>query len=174
MADNLPSLSSTPALVDTDAATIEARLPEVLDQWSRGETTLRDIYGYSDEELYGIAQQAYLLMMEGKLDPARTIFEGLVAIDPKNDYYYRALGVLYHRLGDPDKALKQFTYAIKVNGQDLVSYVNRAEIYCQQGNAILAEQNLQHVLRLCAKTPTHPMAKKANAMLKTLPLYQNY
>jgi Flp pilus assembly protein TadD len=150
-----------------DAAVIEQRIPQLLDKWSRGETSLREIYGYSDQELYGISTQGYTLLMEGKLDAAKNIFEGLVALDPKNDYYYRALGVLYHRLGDGERAIRQFGYAIRVRPGDLISYVNRAEIYVQQKNFAAAEQDLHKVLQI--GRPEHSMVKKASAMLRMLP-----
>lgn len=152
-----------------DQAVLEQRVPALLDKWSRGEANLRDIYGYTEDELYGIAGQGYILMMEGKLEPAKAIFEGLVALDPKNDYYYRALGVLYHRLGDGERAMKQFGYAIKVAPNDLISYVNRAEIAVQQKNFTAAEEDLRQVILLGSREPDHPMVQKAGALLKMMP-----
>lgn len=153
----------------TDYDTIERRIPQMLDKWSRGETNLRDMYGYTDEELYGIATQAFTLLMAGKLEPAKVIFEGLVALDPRNDYYYRALGFLYHRLGDGERAVRQFGYAIQVQPRDLISYVNRAEVYVQQKQYQKAEDDLRRVLQLGASEPNHAMVRKANAMLQLLP-----
>jgi tetratricopeptide (TPR) repeat protein len=152
-----------------DHETIEARIPQMLDKWSRGETSLRDLYGYSDDELYGISTQAYTLLMSGKLEPAKVIFEGLIALDPRNDYYYRALGFLYHRLGDADRAVRQFGYAIQVQPKDLISFVNRAEIYMQQKNYAKAEEDLRRVLQLGASDPDQAMVKKANAMMQMVP-----
>ena len=66
--------------------------------WAQGKLTLREIKGYTDEELYAIAHVGYFFLMQGKNDEARTLFEGLVAVDPRNDYYYRALGVIFQKL----------------------------------------------------------------------------
>jgi tetratricopeptide (TPR) repeat protein len=153
----------------TDYDTIEKRIPQMLDKWSRGETNLRELYGYTDDELYGISTQAFTLLMAGKLEPAKVIFEGLVALDPRNDYYYRALGFLYHRLGDPDRAVRQFGYAIQVQPKDLISYVNRAEVFVQQKNWPKAEDDLRKVVQLGGNDAQHPMVRKANAMLQMLP-----
>jgi Flp pilus assembly protein TadD len=160
-----PRLGTAAAQADADA--IEQRIPALIDKWSRGETSLREIYGYSADELYGISTQGYTLLMEGKLEAAKALFEGLVALDPKNDYYYRALGVIYHRSGDAERAIRQFGYAIRVQPNDLISYVNRAEIYMQQKNFPLAEQDLRHVV--AAANETHPMVRKAQAMLRMIP-----
>lgn len=169
MANERNALSSGQDPQKVDQAVLEQRVPALLDRWSRGEANLRDIYGYTEDELFGISSQGYLLMMEGKLEPAKAIFEGLVALDPKNDYYYRALGVLYHRLGDADRAIKQFGYALKVAPNDFISFVNRAEIYVQQQNFAAAEEDLRQVILLGARTPDHPMVKKAGALMHMLP-----
>ncbi len=153
----------------TDYDTIEQRIPQMLDKWSRGETSLRDLYGYTDDELYGIATQGYTLLMSGKLEPARVIFEGLIALDPRNDYYYRALGFLYHRLGDSERAVRQFGYAIQVQPRDLISYVNRAEIHMQLKSYGKAEEDLRRVLQLGNHDMQEPMVRKATAMLQMLP-----
>jgi tetratricopeptide (TPR) repeat protein len=156
------------ATSDDDAA-VEQRIPLMLDKWSRGETSLRELYGYSDDELYGISTQGYTLLMSGKLEPARVIFEGLIALDPRNDYYYRALGFLYHRLGDADRAVRQFGYAIQVQPRDLISYVNRAEIQMQLKNYPKAEEDLRRVIQLAQDNLEEPMVRKAHAMLQMIP-----
>ena len=94
----------------------------------RGKTTLKDIKGYTDHELYAIAHMAYFYLNQGKTEEAKTLFEGLVALDPKNGYYYRALGVIFYKLGDTERALRQFGYAIRVTPQRPHAYVNRAEV----------------------------------------------
>ena len=93
---------------------LEQRLKRLATQWSQGRVSLKQIVGLSEEELYAVANQGYYMFLQGKSEQARVIFEGLVAIDPKNAYYYRALGAIYWRLKEPQKALKQFTYAIRV------------------------------------------------------------
>src|SRR5512145_1592929 len=91
----------------------QARLSKLVVQWSQGKVSLKQIVGLSEEELYAISSQGYLLFLQGKTESARVIFEGLVAIDPRNPYYYRALGAIYWRLKEPARAIKQFTYAIR-------------------------------------------------------------
>lgn len=170
-------MADTPKRIDSssggtskaDQETIDARIPALLDKWSRGETSLRDLYGYSDDELYGISTQAYTLLMSGKLEQAKVIFEGLIALDPRNDYYYRALGFLYHRLGDGERAVRQFGYAIQVQPKDLISYVNRAEIYMQQKAYSKAEDDLRRVLQIANEDEREPMVRKAHAMMQMLP-----
>ena len=136
----------------------------LLTRWAAGKITLKELKGYTDDELYAIAHTGYFFLMQGKNNEAKTLFEGLVAIDPKNDYYYRALGVIFHKLGDTDRAIKQFTYAITVNARAAPSYVNRAEVYLSLNRNPEAAGDLRKALELC--TPREAaLAKKARALL---------
>ena len=141
------------------------KLPQMLPRWAAGKITLKEIKGYSDDELYAIAHTGYFFLMQGKNEEARTLFEGLVAIDPRNDYYYRALGVIFHKLEDPDRALKQFGYAIRVNPRQPAAYVNRAEVHIAQKRYSDATQDLQRALQLVTAKDVQ-LARKARALLR--------
>jgi len=137
---------------------------QLLARWAAGKVTLKEIKGYTDDELYAIAHTGYFFLMQGKNAEAKTLFEGLVAIDPRNDYYYRALGVIFHKLGDADRAIKQFSYAIQVNPKAAAGYVNRAEVYVSQNRAQEAGADLRKALEVI--TPKEPqLARKARALL---------
>lgn len=142
-------------------------LATVLPQWAAGQVTLKDIKGYTDDELYAIAHTGYFFLMQGKNQEARTLFEGLVAIDPRNDYYYRALGVIFHKLGDDERAIKQFGYAIRVNPRSLAAYVNRAEVFIAQGRYGEASQDLQKALAAAGPRDA-ALARKARALLRVV------
>ena len=122
----------------------------------------------SDEELFAVASQGYYLFLQGKIEQARVIFEGLVAIDPKNAYYYRALGVIYWRMKEAQKALKQFTYAIRVAPKDISSYVNRAEVYVSAGHFSKARKDLGYVLEHAGREEL-ALVNKSRAILSMIP-----
>lgn len=134
-------------------------------RWARGETTLQDIKGYSEEELHQIAQQGYTLFLNGKIRDARVVFEGLVAIDPRNAYYYRALGVVYHRQGDAERALRQFGHAITVAPDQPEAFVNRAEVHIARRDFFRAGADLDRAIAV--GHPRAPVVRKAHA-LRTL------
>lgn len=133
-------------------------------RWGQGKIGIKQIVGLSDDEMFAIASQGYFLFLQGKSEPARVIFEGLVALDPRNAYYYRALGAIYWRLKDPARAIRQFTYAIRVAPREVSSYVNRAEIYVAQRQFAQARSDLQFALA-AARPAQAPLAAKARAML---------
>ena len=145
-----------------------ASVQKLVQKWAKGEMTLKEIRGYSDDELYAIAHQGYYFLMQGKNAAARTVFEGLVAIDPRNIYYYRALGVIYHKLGDAERALRQFTYATRVAPQHPAAYVNRAEVYIATGRLREALRDLRYVNGLVSGAANDPLTRKSRALLRAL------
>ena len=167
-------LRSAPAIankVDYRAELERSPTSAVL-RWARGEATLRDLKGYSTEELYCISQLGYTLFLNGKIRDARIIFEGLVAIDPRNEYYYRALGVVYHREGDVERALRQFGHAITVSGKrSAAAYVNRAEVHVSRRDIEHALGDLETAIRISGNVQD-PLYRKAKA-LRSLLLRRN-
>lgn len=144
-----------------------SQLPDILVRWANGQLTLKEIKGYSDDELYAIAHTGYFFLMQGKNQEARTIFEGLVAVDPKNDYYYRALGVIFHKMGDADRAYKQFSYALRLNGKSTPAYINRAEVLLTMNRYAEALQDLQNAIQF-AQTREALLVRKAKALLQVI------
>jgi len=146
---------------------LKNRLEKLADQWSQGRATLKQIVGLSDDELYAIASQGYTMFLQGKTEQARVIFEGLVAIDPKNAYYYRALGAIYWRLEKSQRALKQFTYALRVAPRDVATYINRAEVQVALKDFAAARRDLADAMKL-AGLNDRPLVRKARAILKMI------
>ena len=142
-------------------------LPALLPKWAAGQITLKELKGYSDDELYAIAHTGYFFLMQGKNNEAKTLFEGLVAIDPRNDYYYRALGVIFHKLGDAERAIKQFGYAIRVSPRSAAAYVNRAEVFLATSRFSEAATDLQRALEHVTPRDV-ALARKARALLSVV------
>lgn len=145
----------------------DPRLLSLVQQWSRGQTSLKQIMGMSEEELHAIASQGYYLFLEGKAEAAKVLFEGLVAIDPRNAYYFRALGAIYWRLKDSQRAIRQFGYAIKVAPRDVASYINRAEVYVAEKELDAARADLAMALQLVGEGAS-PLRNKALALQRAI------
>lgn len=162
-----PMAPKESALVRREAAELEREPGKAVQSWARGEATLQQLKGYSEDELYFIAQQGYTLFLNGKVKDAQVIFEGLVAVDPRNDYYYRALGVVYHRLGDAERALRQFNHAITVAPKSPAAYVNRAEVHISRRDFAQALEDLAAAVRVSPDLSA-PIARKALALQSLL------
>ena len=159
--------ASIGALKNKPADPLEAAPGKEVTKWARGEASLSEVKGYAEEELYSIAQHGYALFLNGKFQDAQTVFEGLVALDPRNDYYYRALGVVYHRRGDAERALRQFTHALKVAPRSVAAYVNRAEVHISRREIDRALEDLDQAIRV-GRDPADPQSKKALALRSLL------
>ncbi|HZI14679.1 MAG TPA: SycD/LcrH family type III secretion system chaperone [Myxococcus sp.] len=144
----------------------EAKLTALLQRWADGKATLRDVRGYSDDELYAIAKTAYFFFYQGRINEARTLFQGLYAVNPTDGYFAKALGVVEMAAGNGQGALAAFDVAAKLSPQDASVYVGRAEVKLALGQKPQAIEDLR---RAAAMTPEDdPVVRKAGAMLTAL------
>ncbi|HEX8441210.1 SycD/LcrH family type III secretion system chaperone [Archangium sp.] len=144
----------------------EAKLNTLMQRWADGKATLRDVRGYTDEELYAIAKTAYYFFYQGRVNEARTLFQGLYAVNPADAYFAKALGVVEMAAGNPQGALAAYDVALKLAANDAGAYVGRAEVKLAMGQKSQAVEDLRRATQL-AKDDEAVFAK-ASAMLETL------
>ncbi|WP_257454123.1 SycD/LcrH family type III secretion system chaperone [Archangium lipolyticum] len=146
----------------------EAKLQAMMQRWADGKATLRDVRGYTDEELYAIAKTAYFFYYQGRVNEARTLFQGLYAVNPADAYFAKALGVVEMAAGNPQGALAAYDVALKLAANDAAAYVGRAEVKLAMGQKSQAAEDLRRATQLTqGEDPVHA---KASAMLKALGL----
>ena len=139
---------------------------DVLARWADGKATLKDVRGYSDEELYAAARAGHVFFNQGLIQEARAIFQGLFAVAPRDAYFARALGVVEWAAGNPDGALGAFDVAVKLEPENPAGYVGRAEVRIAAGQKREAQQDLIRAVGLCRGKD--PLKIKAEAMLTAL------
>ncbi|EPX58090.1 tetratricopeptide repeat protein [Cystobacter fuscus DSM 2262] len=144
----------------------EAKLAAQLQRWAEGKATLRDVRGYTDEELYAIAKTAYVFFYQGRIAEARTLFQGLYAVNPADGYFAKALGVVEMAAGNAQGALAAYDVALKLDGRDAQAYVGRAEVRLSLGQRSQAVEDLRRVASLLPEQ--EPLAQKAAAILSGL------
>jgi type III secretion system low calcium response chaperone LcrH/SycD len=137
-----------------------------LQRWADGKTTLKDVRGYTDDELYAIARMAYYLYFQGKLEEARTLFQGLYAVNPVDPYFANALGVVELASGNEHGALAAYDVAIKLAPDDPGGHVGRAEVHLAQGKKSQAMEDLKRAAAV--GSPDHNLKPKVYAMLEAL------
>lgn len=148
-------------MADTDAA-----LASRLQKWADGKATLKDVRGYSNEELYSIARMGYFFYYQGKLEEARTIFQGLYAVNPLDSYFAKALGVVEMAAGNPAGAMAAYDVCLKLSPQDSAAYVGRAEVKVSQGQRSGAVDDLRRAAQFVQ--PEDPLKEKIGALLQRL------
>lgn len=144
----------------------EARLTAMMQRWAEGKATLRDVRGYTDDELYAIAKTAYIFYYQGRIAEARTLFQGLYAINPADAYFAKALGVVEMAAGNPQGALAAYDVALKLDARDAQAYVGRAEVRLSLGQKAQALEDLRRISSLV--DAEEPLAHKAAAMMAAL------
>lgn len=131
--------------------------------------TPRERLGISDREFLEMGHVGAMYYEQGNLEKARTIFEGLIELDPDSSAAHAALGALLTRTERFRDALLHLTRAIELNPQQIAPYVNRAEIYLRQQRAEEAVANLKQAIALDPRE-VDPAANRARAM--ALGIYQ--
>lgn len=144
----------------------EAALIQRLQKWADGKATLKDVRGYTDEELYSIARTAYFYFYQGRITEARTLFQGLYAVNPLDAYFAKALGVVEMAAGNPAGALAAYDVALKISPQDAAAYVGRAEVKIAMGQKTQAVDDLRRGAQFSGKDEA--LKAKCSAMLGIL------
>jgi type III secretion system low calcium response chaperone LcrH/SycD len=144
----------------------EARTQQLLQKWADGKATLKDVRGYSDEELFAIARTAYIYFHQGKIAEARTLFQGLYAVNPVEPYFAKALGVVEFAAGNTQGSLAAFDVAIKLDPEDPAAWVGRAEVKFANNQKGQAIEDLRRAAQVA--TEDDPLKPKISAMLAAL------
>ncbi|MEW6433476.1 MAG: SycD/LcrH family type III secretion system chaperone [Myxococcota bacterium] len=144
----------------------DAALAQRLQKWADGKATLKDVRGYTDEELYSIARMGYFFFYQGKVEQARTVFQGLYAVNPTDAYFAKALGVVEMAANNPAGALAAYDVALKISPQDPAAYAGRAEVRLAQGQKAPAIDDLRRAQQLLPDG--NPLKDKVSAMLSRL------
>ncbi len=122
--------------------------PDRVEKWLHGEMTLRELNAVTGPEMLQLALIGFRFYEEGKYEEAKTIFHGLVTLDPKESYYQSALGAVYLALDDLEQAERFCNQAIGLNGKEIASYVNRGEVYLRKGLVLEAAQDFKKAVDL--------------------------
>jgi type III secretion system low calcium response chaperone LcrH/SycD len=151
---------------DRDGASEDAKLQMLLQRWADGKATLKDVRGYTDEELYAVAKTAYFFYYQGRINEARTLFQGLYAVNPLDPYFAKALGVVELAAGNAQGAIAAYDVAIKLAPNDPSAYVGRAEVRLFQGQKAQAIEDLRRAEQLARDQDA--IKPKVSAMLAAL------
>ena len=117
----------------------------------------------TDEEIQAMGEVGAMYYKHGNLEKARTIFEGLVEMDPSSAAAHAALGALLTRTEQFEEALRHLNRAAELDPEEIAPYVNRAEIFIRQGRAEDAVANLKKAIALDPHEKD-PAANRARAM----------
>jgi Tfp pilus assembly protein PilF len=120
--------------------------------------------GVTAQEFREMGRIGGMYYSRGDLGKARTVFEGLVAMDPESSDAHAALGALFTRTLENELALVHLNRAIELNDGQIAAYVNRAEVRLRQQQGEAAVADLKRAIELDPRQK-NPAANRARAMV---------
>jgi Flp pilus assembly protein TadD len=128
--------------------------------------TLREIRGYTREDLLAIAELGHSYLLAGLAKLARVVFEGLQAISPEEPYFALALGLSADLDGDLENADLWYRKAISLAPHDPRPEVNRAEIHLEHKRYREARALLERALQKLKASDDTTLREKTEALWK--------
>jgi tetratricopeptide (TPR) repeat protein len=98
--------------------------------------------GWTEDEIYLLADRGYALYRQGRYRESAVIFEGLVALDPHNAYCRTALAAVCLALGETRRALSELSFLLSRNPADHEVRARRCEVLCELHQWNEARQDL--------------------------------
>ncbi len=120
--------------------------PKRLMKFVAGVITLGELEGITKEKQYEMAKLGHRFIRQGKLNEAKTIFDGLVALDPHDAYFHLALGSIAQREDDLEGAEARYTRALEINPFSPHALANRGEVRMMRGQMLDGAKDLMHAL----------------------------
>lgn len=132
-----------------------------------GQITLGDLEGISKAQQYEMAKVGYAALVAGKLDTAKTVFEGLLALDPFDVYFLSALGSVAQQRNELEEAERRYGRALEINPYSPFALAHRGEVRLMQGRV---EEAVDDLLRAIEEDPAgrDPGVQRARATLTIL------
>lgn len=131
--------------------------------------TVREQLDISPEEFMEMGRVGAMYYQQGNFEKARTIFEGLVELDPQSAEAHSALGALLTLQQEDELAVEHLQKAVGLNPQQIAPYVNLGEIYIRQQKIEAAVENLKKAIGL---DPNEEDAGANRARAMVLGIYQ--
>jgi tetratricopeptide (TPR) repeat protein len=126
--DSLDELKKTLDQVDPE---VLKEAQEKVKPFLEGDLSWLDLLDMTPEEKQKMAEFGYHQFQSGDLDKSEVIFKSLTIIEPENYYYHSMLGAIYQRKEMWPESVMEYSIAVNENPADIVSLVNRGEVYIQ-------------------------------------------
>jgi tetratricopeptide (TPR) repeat protein len=125
----------------------------------------RALEGLDASSLADVAVLGHQLYEEGRIQEARVVFEGLVAMDPQEAFPYTVLGAIFLAQQDVHRALALFEAALELDPDDVAALVYRGEIRLRLGNRPRGLRDLERALAIDPDGADSPFSARAREAL---------
>lgn len=137
-------------------------------EWIEGNVTLGAAAQWSADEIRLVSELGYALAEQGRNNEAIAIFEGLVALAPATVYFDSALGALWLREKNYERAIFYLNKAIDSDPDNIPTRVNRGEAFLQLGELEKARLDLTYILKQKIKTDKNTLLDQCLIRAKAL------
>ena len=155
------------AEAEKHGAELRAYDPNRLEAFLAGQITLGDLEGIGKDAQYDMAKIGFGFFNEGKLDQAKTVFEGLLALDPFDAYFLTILGSIAHQKGEFEEAEARYSRALEINPFFASALAHRGEVRLANGDLAGAVQDFVEAIKQDPKGEEQGTIR-ANALLGTV------
>jgi Tfp pilus assembly protein PilF len=139
--------------------------PDVFD----GKAGFNQYIELSNDQLSAIAALGFHFYGQGSLGDARTIFQGLIVMDPNLYYGHAGMGAVALREERLDDAVRHLTRATELQPQDAAVHANLGEALLRQARFTEAAGEFDQALHL-DPGQRDPGANRARAILRGMNL----
>lgn len=116
--------------------------PRRLEAFLAGQITLGDLEGIPKDAQHEMAKTGFRFFTEGRLEQARKVFTGLLALDPFDAYFLTVLGAIAQQEGNLEEAELRFSRALEINPFSPSALAGRGEVRLAQGRLLDAAADL--------------------------------
>lgn len=160
--DNFDSTSLFHTLAEVRA------VPSSPDQTPSGARSIAEARGYTDEQLYAVADLGYHYFHKGGVRLAEVLFDGLVAVKPDEAYFWLGLGVASDLQGNKPRAMRCYERAKRLDPSDPHAELNLAELHLEAGDRRQAVNHLNGAVKKAQARRLREVERKARAMFAML------
>lgn len=127
------------------------------------ELRLAEVFKIDANEVAALLLAGHTLYEQGRLEDAKNIFEGLMALDARNPYLNGILGAIYQKQNKDEIAIAFYDAALNLFPEDVHSLTSRGEIYLNLGKFDKAAADFKRAIDLDPKWK-HPAANRARLL----------
>lgn len=124
------------------------RLLEKFYAFLRDKASLAELRGIKQGQLFLLADSGYVKLKHGRLDEAEKVFQALLLLDHRSAYFHAAMGAIHQKRRKPVEAIIEYSQALAIDPKDIVSFVNRGEIYLRHKNYRKAAEDFRSAILL--------------------------
>ncbi len=134
----------------------------LLRRFVRGEITFAELEGMTAEDALALAETGHGFFKSGRIEEARTIFEGLAAVNHLDPYPRQVLGAICEREQETEQALRHYDVCLSLHRDNPWVLARRGEIRVRSGEL---HAGVEDLARACELDPKVSLMTTARAQL---------